>query len=240
MNVALIGYGKMGKEIEKIALQRGHKISLIIDVNNPQDFSAEKMKNIDVAIEFTVPTMAVSNIKKCIDFGVPIVCGTTGWLADKHEVDTYCAQHNGCFFYASNYSLGVNLFFRLNKYLAHMMSRFDLYNPSIVEVHHTQKLDAPSGTAITLAEQILTSIERKTGWVNAHESSPSDLSILSVREDPAPGKHTITYESDVDLISICHDAKNRRGLALGAVVAAEFVVGKKGFYSMDDVLKDVL
>lgn len=240
MNIALIGYGKMGKEIEKIALQRGHKISLIIDVNNPQDFSAENVKNIDAAIEFTIPSTAVNNIKKCIDFGVPVVCGTTGWIAEKSEVEQYCIQKKGCFFYASNYSLGVNLFFRLNKYLAQMMSKFELYNPSMVEVHHTQKLDAPSGTAISLAEDILALNPHKSKWVNHTESAPDELSIISVREDPAPGKHTITYDSDVDLISICHDAKNRRGLALGAVVAAEFVAGKTGCYSMDDVLKDVL
>lgn len=240
MNIALIGYGKMGKEIEKIALDRGHKMALVIDLDNQADFTAEKLKGIDAAIEFTIPNNAVNNVKRCIDFGVPVVCGTTGWMSEKPEVEAYCKEKNGCFFYASNYSLGVNLFFRLNRYLAEMMSKFKEYNPSMEEVHHTQKLDAPSGTAISLAEQILQADKRKTKWVNHAENHPEELSIISVREDPAPGKHTIMYDSDVDVISICHDAKNRKGLALGAVVAAEFIAGKKGCFTMDDVLKEVL
>lgn len=240
MNIALIGYGKMGKEIEQIALQRGHAVTLIIDVDNPQDLCAEKMKQVDVAIEFTIPTTAVKNIKSCIDLSVPVVCGTTGWIKDKAEVEAYCAEKKGCFFYASNYSLGVNIFFKLNTYLARIMSHFTQYNPSMIEVHHTQKLDAPSGTAISLAEDILRYFPGKDCWVNTAEEHPNELSICSVREDPAPGKHTITYDSEVDLISICHDAKNRKGLALGAVVAAEFVAGKVGCYSMDDVLKELL
>jgi 4-hydroxy-tetrahydrodipicolinate reductase len=236
MKIALIGYGKMGREIERIALDRGHQIVSVIDIDNAADFLSPAFRSADVAIEFTRPEVAVTNLYSCFEAGVPVVCGTTGWGGRMEEVKAGMEQKNGTLFWSSNYSLGVNLFFALNRHLAKMMNAFPDYNVRMVEVHHTQKLDAPSGTAITLAEGILDNMDRKTAWTKETETTSSDLAIASVREGTVPGIHEIIYESDMDVISIKHDAKSRRGFALGAVLAAEFTAGKKGFLGMNDML----
>jgi 4-hydroxy-tetrahydrodipicolinate reductase len=237
MKIAIIGYGKMGKTIEGIAKERGHEIVSIIDINNQEDFSSEAFKSADVAIEFTMPAIAVANILKCFAAKVPVVSGTTGWHDRMEEVKAEMQKADGTLFWTSNYSPGVNIFFALNKYLAKMMNRFGDYNADITEIHHIHKLDAPSGTAITLAEGILENIDRKTQWVEEQETKASDLAIKSLREGEVPGTHIIKYDSEVDTITITHEAKSRLGLALGAVVAAEFTAGKKGFVNMQDLLK---
>ncbi|GAB6008275.1 4-hydroxy-tetrahydrodipicolinate reductase [Dysgonomonas reticulitermitis] len=237
MNIALIGYGKMGHEIEKIAKERGHNIVAIIDVSNTDEFDSPAFKSADVAIEFSIPVSALSNYRRCFAANVPVVAGTTGWLEHMDEVKKACEENNQTFFYASNYSLGVNIFFVLNKYLARMMNDYPDYNVNIEEIHHIHKLDAPSGTAITLAEGIIENIDRKNHWNPEKEEKNTDLVIHSVREGEVPGIHEIVYESEADIISIKHDAKNRKGLALGAVIAAEFTKGKKGFLGMNDLLK---
>jgi 4-hydroxy-tetrahydrodipicolinate reductase len=237
MKIALIGYGKMGKEIEQIALQRNHAIPLIIDIHNLNEFTAEKLRKADVAIEFTLPETAATNIKKCIDAGVPVVCGTTGWLDKFEEIKKDCIAKNGTLFYASNYSLGVNIFFKLNEYLAKIMNSFPQYEVEMEEIHHIQKLDAPSGTAIYLANGIIKHLERKKEWELDQQSNSESIKITSVRRDTVPGTHIILYDSNVDFIEMTHSAKNRKGLALGAVLAAEFIHGKKGIFSMDDLLK---
>lgn len=236
MKIALIGYGRMGQEIERIAIDRGHEIVLKIDINNAAELTIENIKKADVVIEFTIPVSAIENYKICFDAGVPVVSGTTGWLDKWDEVTSYCLQKNSAFFYASNFSLGVNLFFELNKYLARMMNRFNEYLPEMTEVHHTKKLDAPSGTAITLAEDLIAESTKLSGWVNNTSDQDSVLGIVSLREGDVPGIHTIKYQSDVDYIEITHSANSRKGFALGAVVAAEFSAGKKGILSMKDLL----
>jgi 4-hydroxy-tetrahydrodipicolinate reductase len=236
MKIALIGYGKMGKAIEAIALQRGHEIVLKIDVDNAADFTAANLQKADAAIEFTGPHSAFNNVMKCLECGVPVVCGSTGWLNKLDEVTAYCKKQNGCFLYASNFSVGVNVFFEINKRLAELMNPHAGYHISMEETHHTQKKDAPSGTAVTLAEQVLERIERKKAWVNQPATSPEELVIISKRVDPAPGTHSVTYHSDIDTIEITHTAHNRTGFATGAVLAAEFVNGKKGIFSMKEVL----
>lgn len=225
----------MGKEIEQVALDRGHDIILTIDINDTID--QDKLAQADVAIEFTSPESAVSNYQKCFSAGVPVVSGTTGWLEKKGLVENECIKNNGCFFYASNFSLGVNLFFELNKQLAGMMKNFDQYDVGMTEVHHTQKLDAPSGTAISLAEDILDEIPGKNRWAIEDNNSNESLYIKPVREGKVPGIHTVKYESDIDFIEITHSAKSRRGFAFGAVLAAEFCKGKKGILSMKEMLK---
>lgn len=237
MKIALIGYGKMGKTIERIAIERGHDIVSIIDIDNYNDIDSEAFKSADVAIEFTMPHVAVGNIRRAFASGVPVVCGTTGWTAElpalKQEIDA-----NGyTLFWSSNFSLGVNIFMEVNKHLARLMNAFPQYNVEMTEVHHTQKLDAPSGTAITLAEGMLECLDRKSGWSLDTADSEESIVIKAIREGQVPGRHTIVYESDVDSISITHDAKSREGLALGAVLAAEFTVGKKGLLGMKDLLK---
>ncbi len=236
MKIALIGYGKMGKAIEAIALQHGHEIVLKIDVDNAADFTAANLQKADAAIEFTGPHSAFSNVMKCLEFGVPLVCGSTGWLDKMDEAVTFCKKQNGCFLYASNFSVGVNIFFEINKRLAELMKPHAEYKISMEEIHHTQKRDAPSGTAVTLAEQVMEKIGRKNKWVNTETNDPRELSIISKRIDPAPGTHTVSYYSDIDTIDIVHTAHNRTGFATGAVLAAEFVRGKKGIFSMKDVL----
>lgn len=236
MKIALIGYGKMGKEIQKIALERGHEIVSIIDENNISEFNSPTFKSADVAIEFTTPATAMNNFRKCFEAGVPVVAGTTGWLEHLPEVKGACEKDGKTFFYASNYSLGVNVFFAVNKYLAKIMNNYPNYSVKMEEVHHIHKLDAPSGTAITLAEGIIENLDRKENWMLETESKPSDLAIHCIREGEVPGIHEIFYESDADVISIKHDAKNRKGFALGAVLAAEFTCGKKGFLGMNDML----
>jgi 4-hydroxy-tetrahydrodipicolinate reductase len=237
MKIALIGYGKMGQTIEKIAQSRGHEIVSIIDINNYQDFDSEAFKSADVAIEFTRPESAIGNLRKCFAVKVPVVCGTTGWVSEIEAIKKEMTQADGTLFWTSNFSIGVNIFAAVNSYLANIMNGFNDYNVSMTEIHHIHKLDAPSGTAITLAEGILEKIERKTQWVNEQETQPSDIAIKAIREGEVPGTHTITYDSDVDTITITHEAKNRQGLALGAVIAAEFTAGKKGFFSMKDLFK---
>lgn len=237
MKIALIGYGKMGHIIENIARSRGHEIVSIIDINNAQDFDSEAFKSAEVAIEFTRPESAIGNIRKCFAAKVPVVCGTTGWVAEIETIKKEMAQADATLFWASNFSIGVNIFFAVNSYLAKIMNDFDNYNASITEIHHIHKLDAPSGTAITLAEGILDNVQRKTQWVKEEETKPTDLAIKSVREGEVPGTHIINYDSAVDGITITHEAKSREGFALGAVLAAEFTAGKKGFLGMKDLLK---
>jgi 4-hydroxy-tetrahydrodipicolinate reductase len=236
MNIALIGYGKMGRAIESIAVEKGHQIVLKIDIDNPNELNKENAAKADVAIEFTGPHSAFANVMKCLELGLPVVCGSTGWLDKWPEAKQYCDQQNGTLIYASNYSIGVNLFFELNTRLAKLMSSYPEYNVSMEEIHHTQKKDAPSGTAITLAEQILQNISTKKNWVNHSAGKPEELGIVSERIDPAPGTHKVKYSSLVDDIEIIHTAHNRIGFAGGAVLAAEFAAGKKGIFGMKDVL----
>ena len=236
MNIGLIGYGKMGKAIESIALQKGHSISLIIDLQNAQDLTADNIRRCDVVIEFTGPQSAVQNLQTCINSGVPVVCGSTGWLEHWEEIKKLCEEKNSTLLYASNFSIGVNIFFELNKKLAQLMSRQHEYDVTMEEIHHTQKKDAPSGTAITLAEQVLASIKNKTAWVNSQAGNKHELTITSKRIDPAPGTHSVKYHSEVDDIEIIHTAHSRQGFAAGAVMAAEFLQNKKGIFNMKDVL----
>jgi 4-hydroxy-tetrahydrodipicolinate reductase len=234
MNLLLFGYGKMGQAIERIAVSQGHRIAGVVDPAQGKafDFSSRP----DAAIEFTVPDAAPGNIRQCLDHGVPILCGTTGWLNHYEEVAAYCRERNGTFFYASNYSLGVNLFFRLNEQLARMMSKRPGYDVSIDEVHHTQKKDAPSGTAITLAQGILKHLPFKKQWVKTETRQPEDLVIRSTRVDPTPGTHTVAYRSIEDDLEIRHTAHSREGFARGAVAVAEWLPGKKGVLGMNDFL----
>ena len=236
MKIALIGYGKMGKEIEQIAVSRGHEIVLTIDINNQQDLTVDNLKKADVAIEFTIPRSAISNYKLCFEAGIPVVSGTTGWLDQKDQVYAACENNNGTLFYASNFSLGVNIFFALNQKLAQLMANRPEYRVSMKEIHHTQKLDAPSGTAITLAEGVLENIDRLNHWVNVPAKGDGELEIVSERTGNVPGYHAVQYDSEVDTIDIIHNAKSRKGFALGAVLAAEYSVGKKGILSMNDLL----
>jgi len=231
MRIALLGYGRMGKSIEVIALERNHSISLkVSDKDSKYDFS-----NTDVAIDFSVPSVAVFNIKKAIDAGVPVISGTTGWLDRYDEVLDYCNSKNGTFLYASNFSLGVNVFFEINKKLSQLMAGFSEYSAEIKEIHHTKKLDAPSGTAISLAEQIIKSTNYSQWTLD--KSKPNDLHIEAKRIENVPGTHEVSYDSEIDSISIKHTAHSRQGFAMGAVIAAEWIANKKGIFSMRDVLK---
>ena len=237
MNISLIGYGKMGKTIEKIALERGHSVVCKIDIDNQNAFESENFRASDVAIEFTSPATAVANIRKAFEAGVPVVSGTTGWTDKLAEIKKQVETEGYSLLWSSNFSLGMNVFFALNNYLAKIMNKFPSYNVLMEEVHHIHKLDAPSGTAITLAEDIIANVERKKAWVKGDQKSAEEIAIYSIREGEVPGTHSIMYESDFDSIIMTHEAKNRDGLALGAVLAAEFLAGKKGFYTMKDVLK---
>jgi 4-hydroxy-tetrahydrodipicolinate reductase len=236
MKIALIGYGKMGKAIEEVAIAKGHTIVLKIDLSNLDEFNKENLSQADVAVEFTSPHTGFFNVSKCLEYGVPVVCGSTGWLDKWNEIETLCHQQNGTILYASNFSIGVNLFFELNTYLAKLMRKYNDYNVSLTEIHHTQKKDAPSGTAITLAEQVLANNSIKKKWVNHTTNNAAELEIISERIDPAPGTHTIKYSSPIDDIEITHTAHNRVGFASGAVLAAEFIAGKKGIFTMKDAL----
>jgi 4-hydroxy-tetrahydrodipicolinate reductase len=237
MKLALIGYGKMGKEIEKIAVSRGHEIKLIIDVDNQNDLTVENLSTCDAAIEFTIPDSAVTNYFTCFEAGIPLVSGTTGWLDRRGEVYQKCEETNGTFFYSSNFSVGVNILFELNRVLARMMASHPEYRPEMTEVHHVHKLDAPSGTAITLAEDLIGILPGIEGWNHESSAGRNELPIKSERLGEVPGTHTIKYESDIDYLEITHSAKNRKGLALGAVLAAEYSLGKTGILSMRDMLK---
>jgi 4-hydroxy-tetrahydrodipicolinate reductase len=236
MNIALIGYGKMGKAIEEIAIQRGHHLNLIIDIDNLGELTGANLSRADVAIEFTGPHSAFDNVMKCLQGGIPIVCGSTGWQERQEEARQYCLSHNGSLLVASNFSVGVNIFFELNKKLAALMASHPEYEVDLAEIHHTQKKDAPSGTAISLAEDILEIIPGKKTWVNHPSLRADELVIVSERLDPAPGIHKVRYNSAIDGIEIIHEAHNRKGFAIGAVLAAEFIQNKKGIFSMKDVL----
>ena len=237
MKIALIGYGKMGKTIERIALERGHEIVSVIDLDNTADFDSEGFKSADVAIEFTAPQVAISNYRRAFASGVAVVSGTTGWTDQLPELKKEIEVNGNTLFWSSNFSLGVNIFMAVNKYLAGIMNQFPNYNVEMTEIHHTQKLDSPSGTAITLAEEIIEKLDRKNKWVKELEKNSNELAIKSIREGQVPGIHTVHYESAVDSITITHDAKSREGFALGAVVAAEYTCGKKGLLGMKDMLK---
>ncbi|WP_040251105.1 4-hydroxy-tetrahydrodipicolinate reductase [Psychroserpens mesophilus] len=230
MNIALLGYGKMGKAIEKIAIQRGHNIVLKVS----RDTKIYTLDNVDIAIDFSLPSTAFENISQCIKQRTPVISGTTGWLEKYNDIISLCNQHNGTFLYASNFSLGVNIFFEVNKTLAKLMKGLPQYDVNIEEIHHTQKLDAPSGTAITLAEQIMNQLDYKN-WT-LETPKPKEIGILAKRIENVPGTHEINYESEVDTISIKHAAHSREGFALGAVIAAEWIHDKTGVYTMKDVL----
>lgn len=236
MKIALIGYGKMGKAIEAAGLAKGDTFPLIIDLHNPEDFTPEKLRGVDVVIEFTGPHTAVANIKACLDAGVPVVSGSTGWLEHWNEVVQYCEEKDGCLIYSSNYSIGVNLFFEANARLARMMRQYPEYRVAMEEIHHTEKKDAPSGTAITLAEGILAERNDITRWVNHASQESDELAIISTRIDPAPGTHIIRYSSPIDDIEITHTAHNRTGFANGTLLAAEFTKHRKGIFNMKQVL----
>jgi 4-hydroxy-tetrahydrodipicolinate reductase len=236
MNIALIGYGKMGKEIEKIAIARHHQVLFKFDEHNLNEFTIANLKKADVAIEFTSPNAAVSNILKCFEASVPVVCGTTGWLAKYDEVKKACLEKKGAFFYASNYSIGVNLFFKLNEQLAKLMKPYGAYSPSMEESHHIHKKDAPSGTAITLAEGLIKNHGGPKKWALKDKATKDDLPITSIREGEVPGTHIVRYTSACDEIEITHKAFNRQGFAEGAVIAAEWLKGKQGVFSMNDLL----
>lgn len=235
MNIALFGYGKMGKEIEEFALQRNHTVVLKVTSENQSSLSLDYLKNVDVAIEFSTPKTVLQNINKCMEAQLPIVVGTTGWYDNFEEVKKNCIQKNGSLFYATNFSLGVNLFFKLNTYLAELMNNYNNYDVCIEEIHHIHKLDKPSGTAITLANQIIEKLNRKTEW-SIEKHSSKTLFIEDKREGEIPGTHIIKYQSPIDDIEITHKAHNRKGFALGAVIAAEFLKNKKGIYTMNDIV----
>jgi 4-hydroxy-tetrahydrodipicolinate reductase len=236
MKIALIGYGKMGKAIEQIAVEQGHEIVLKISADNLQDCTIENIQKADVAIEFTSPESAIQNLHMCIDAGVPVVCGSTGWVEHEDALKNYCEQHNGTVLFSSNFSIGVNIFFAINKKLASLMQAHKSYDVSITETHHTAKLDAPSGTAITIAQQILENNNSKNKWVLGTVKNNTDLPITSIRENPAPGTHSVLYSSVIDDIEIIHTAHSRAGFAAGAVAAALFLQNKKGIFTMSDVL----
>ena len=235
MRVALIGYGKMGREIESIALKRGHEIVLKVNRTNTQTITATDLKKADVAIEFSTPHTTLENIRKCFNAGLPVVVGTTGWYEHFEDIKKDCEKKQGALLHATNFSLGVNLFFKLNSYLADLMNKYPDYDVSMEEIHHIHKLDKPSGTAITLASQVLAKIDRKKNW-SIENNDKETLFIKDIREGEVPGTHIIKYKSDVDDIEIMHKAHNRKGFALGAIIAAEFLAGKTGIYTMQDLI----
>ncbi len=236
MKIALLGYGRMGKYIEGLAVGDGHEIVLKINLENKNELTAENIQKADVAIEFSFPDAAFHNISFCLNNGVPVISGTTGWIDQLSEIESICKKNNGAFFYASNFSVGVNLFFALNKKLAQMMNSLPEYNAEILEIHHTKKLDAPSGTAITLAEGMIANLDSKTKWEKENATEDSGLAIKSQRIPDVPGTHTITYGSEIDKIEISHVAHSREGFARGAILAATWIIGKKGIYGMEDLL----
>ena len=236
MKIALIGYGKMGKAIEEIAIRQGHLIVLKIDIDNQEEFTRDNLCQADVAIEFSGPHSAFAHVIKCLEYGIPVVCGSTGWLEKYEEAKKYCLEHNGSFIYSSNFSIGVNLFFEVNKKLASLMRNHPEYQIRVTEIHHTQKKDAPSGTAISLAEQILAANSLKKSWINERSEDPGILGIVSERIDPAPGTHRVKYSSPIDDLEIIHTAHSRLGFATGALLAAEFIRHKKGVFGMGEAL----
>lgn len=236
MNIALIGYGKMGQAIEQAAIRRGHTITLKITSANRHEMDAEHLQHADVAIEFTRPESGKENVMQCLAAGINVVCGTTGWNEGLAEANEFAQQHGRAFLQASNFSVGVNIFFEVNKMLAKLMNGHNEYGVHIEETHHTQKKDAPSGTAITLAEQVIAGLDNKTKWVLNDRTQADAVPIVAHRMEHVPGTHTITYSSPIDNIDITHTAHNRDGFAIGAVLAAEYIAGKKGIFSMKDVL----
>ncbi len=234
MKIALIGYGKMGKAIDSLLATRGHQTVHIFNSSSPLEVS--KLHEADVAIEFTNPESAASNILTCIEAGIPVIVGSTGWHEELGKIETKCSDNKGAIVHATNFSLGVNLFFKMNEVLAGLMAAHSDYEPKIHEIHHTEKLDSPSGTAITMAEGILTKFKDKTSWVNHETDNKNELSIVSSREPGVPGTHTVNYTSSIDSIELTHTAHNRDGFALGAIIAAEWIQGKTGIYTMRDVL----
>ncbi len=236
MNIALIGYGRMGHEIEDIAVKRGHLIKLIVDISNSNDLNSTNLKGINAAIEFSYPESAFSNITCCLKNRIPVVSGTTGWLKDYQKAAEICREYGTSFIHSSNFSIGVNILFRLNSELAKYMEKYENYSVSIEEIHHTKKLDAPSGTAITLAEGIKSQHKGYRGWCFEKDKTINMVPVRSIREGMVPGTHTVSWDSEVDTLSLKHEAKNRKGLALGAVVAAEYISSKKGVFTMPDVL----
>ncbi len=237
MKIALLGYGKMGQEIEKLAIKRGHEISVIFDSLEDWENDEIQLAEVDVAIDFSSPVSIVENIYHCFDANIPMVIGTTGWLDDLEKVQQDCIARDQCLFFAPNFSIGVNLFFNLNRYLAGLMSKWEDYTVSIEETHHIHKQDAPSGTAIVLANDIIRHTERKEKWVKETVENPEELGIKSYRTDNVPGTHVVKYDSEEDSIEITHTAKSRRGFAMGAIMAAEWIVGKKGFFDMKNLLE---
>ncbi len=245
MKAAIIGYGKMGQQIERVLLERGHSVDLIIDQENIEELNSTNLAGIDVAIEFTTPTTAYSNIRTCIEAGIAVVSGTTGWTERLPELQELCRQKGSTMIYSSNYSLGVNIAFRLNRRLAELMNSYNNYNVRIEEIHHTQKKDAPSGTAITLAQDAIARLTRKSRWNciepqkgEQSQATAESVEITSLREGTVPGTHTVTYESADDTLEIKHTLKSRNALATGAVIAAEFICDKKGVFTMDDLFKE--
>lgn len=239
MRIALVGYGKMGKAIEAIALSRGHSISIIIDQHNQGDLASISSQNTDLAIEFSTPETALANITTLLENGVKTIAGTTGWLHAYSDVVNLCQQKGGTFLYASNYSIGVNLFFEMNEWLAAKMARLDAFVPTMEEIHHTEKKDAPSGTAITLAEGIMSQNNKIKGWVNHPSTDPSQLGIVSLREPHVPGTHTVSYESALETIEIKHTAHDRKVFAQGVVQVAEWAAAREGVLSIRDFIKNI-
>jgi 4-hydroxy-tetrahydrodipicolinate reductase len=237
MKAAIIGYGKMGKTIESLGKKQGFEFPLIIDMDNPEDLHPDRLKEVDAAIEFTTPDSAPGNILACLEHGVPVVSGTTGWNERFDEIAAFCKQKNGTLLYASNFNIGVNILFAINRYLAKIMNRFPQYNAFIKEVHHIHKADAPSGTAITLADQIIRENEQIRRWSLKGNEGEATRPIEAVREGEVKGRHTIRYESELDSITLSHDAKSRDAFAEGALLALSFIRGKKGLFSMEDLLK---
>jgi 4-hydroxy-tetrahydrodipicolinate reductase len=235
MKIALLGYGKMGHEIEKIAIEKGHTIGVTIDNEAEWIEKTQFLEECDVAIEFSIPAIAVQNINKCFDSRIPVVVGTTGWHDKLPEITEICNLKNGTLFYASNFSIGVNLFFDINRRLASLMEKYEMYSPSMVEIHHTQKLDAPSGTAISLAKGIIENNSRFVGFTDKN-AGINEIPIESIREGNASGTHSVTWSSEIDTITITHEAHNRRGFAIGAVMAALWLPGHKGIFTMNDLL----
>ena len=235
MKIAILGYGKMGKVIEEIAIQRGHSIALKVNQTN-LNFDLELFRDCDVAIEFSSPESAIENINKCFDANIPVVVGTTGWYAQFNAVQERCVSENKGLLYATNFSVGVNIFYEINKKLAALMDGNSQYDVKVKEIHHTQKLDAPSGTAISIAEGMIDNLDRKDSWKNDVLVCENELAIESIRTEDVPGTHVVKYESEIDIIEIKHEAKNRNGFAFGAVLAAEYIRDKKGVFTMKDVL----
>jgi 4-hydroxy-tetrahydrodipicolinate reductase len=236
MKIAIIGYGKMGKMIEEAAIEKGHTIGLVIDVNNQTDLTVQNIAGHDVAIEFTTPSSALHNISVCFDADTPVVSGTTGWHDRIPEVKERCLRENHALVYSANFSIGVNILFHINRQLARLINPFDQYKPRIEEIHHTKKLDAPSGTAISLAQGVIDEIKRLQNWKLAETADNQTLPVRAVRADDVTGIHEVIYESDIDILSIRHSAKNRKGFVSGTILAAEFIMNKKGFFTMGDVL----